>query len=154
MNLKTMPDLAEQFRVVAGLSDHTLGITVPIAAVTLGACIIEKHFTLTRNNPGPDSAFSMEPKEFKEMVDAIRTAEKALGQVQYGITTEEAKSRVFRRSLFIVKHMKKGDVFTEENLRSIRPGHGLPPKYYYTFLGRRVNRDVKKGTPLFWDMIN
>jgi pseudaminic acid synthase len=153
MNLRTIPDIAEKFGVVSGLSDHTLGIAVPIVAVTLGACIIEKHFTLFRKNHGPDSAFSLEPKEFKEMVDAIRTAEKAIGNVHYGFTEEEAKSHVFRRSLFVVKDIKKGGVFTEENVRSIRPGHGLPPKHLKDLLGRKTSRDIAKGTPVSWDMI-
>lgn len=154
MNLRTIPDIADKFGVVSGLSDHTFGIAVPIAAVILGACIIEKHFTLSRNNPGPDSAFSLEPKEFKEMVDAIRTAEKALGQVHYGITDEEAKSRVFRRSLFVVKDMKKGEVFSEDNLRSIRPGDGLPPRHLRDVIGRKASRDIERGTPLIWELIS
>ncbi|RLE08392.1 pseudaminic acid synthase, partial [Candidatus Aerophobetes bacterium] len=120
MNLRTIPHLAEAFGVPVGLSDHTLGIAVPVAAVALGACIVEKHFTLSRDVPGPDSAFSLEPHEFKAMVEAIRTAEKALGEVRYEVEEQEAKSRVFRRSLFVVKDMKAGEVFTEENVRSIR----------------------------------
>jgi pseudaminic acid synthase len=122
MNLRTIPHLAQAFNVPVGLSDHTLGVAVPVAAVALGACIIEKHFTLSRAAPGPDSAFSLEPHEFKEMVDAVRVAEKALGHVSYTVTEKEAASRVFRRSLFVVKDMKTGEVFTEENVRSIRPG--------------------------------
>jgi pseudaminic acid synthase len=153
MNLRTIPDIADKFGVVSGLSDHTLGIAVPIAAVTLGACIIEKHFTLSRKNPGPDSAFSLEPQEFRGMVDAIRTAEKALGTVHYGITDEEAKSRVFRKSLFVVKDIKKGELFTEENVRSIRPGYGLPPKYMNRIIGQSAAEDIKKGEPLAWDLV-
>lgn len=118
MNLRTMPHLAEAFSVPVGLSDHTLGIAVPVAAVALGACIIEKHFTLSRDVPGPDSAFSLEPHKFKEMVVAVRTAEKALGSVEYGVTDREASSFVFRRSLFVVQDMEVGEVFTIENVQS------------------------------------
>lgn len=153
MNLRTIPHLSEAFGVPVGLSDHTLGISVPVAAVALGACIIEKHFTLTRSTPGPDSVFSLEPHEFKQMVEAIRTAEKALGRVNYDLTKGEEASRVFRRSLFVVKDVKEGEVFTEENLRSIRPGHGLHPRYYEQLLGKRVARDLKKGEPLEWGML-
>jgi N-acetylneuraminate synthase len=148
MNLRTIPNLAEAFGVPVGLSDHTLGIAVPVAAVALGACIVEKHFTLSRDIPGPDSAFSLEPQEFKAMVEAIRTVEKALGKVHYGVSGQEVKSRVFRRSLFVVKDMKAGDVFTEENVRSIRPGYGLPPKYLQEVVGKRAQRDIRGGTPL------
>ena len=153
MNLRTIPHLADAFSVPVGLSDHTLGIAAPVAAVVLGACIVEKHFTLSRDIPGPDSAFSLEPHEFKAMVEAIRTVEKTLGKVHYGVSEREARSRVFRRSLFVVKDMKAGDVFTDENVRSIRPGYGLPPKYLPEILGRRAVRDVEKGTPLGWDLI-
>jgi N-acetylneuraminate synthase len=150
MNLRTIPHMAEAFSVPVGLSDHTLGIAVPVAAVALGACIVEKHFTLSRDIPGPDSAFSLEPQEFKAMVEAIRTVEKALGTVHYGVSERENKSRVFRRSLFVVKDVKAGDVFTEENLRSIRPGHGLAPKYLKDILGARAACDLEQGTPLHW----
>jgi N-acetylneuraminate synthase len=153
MNLRTIPHLAESFSVPVGLSDHTLGIAVPVAAVALGACIVEKHFTLSRDIPGPDSAFSLEPHEFKAMVEAIRTAEKALGKVHYGVSEREAESRVFRRSLFVVKDMKAGEVFTEENVRSIRPGHGLHPRYLKEVLGRRATQDISAGTPLTWSMV-
>ena len=148
MNLRTISHLAEAFHVPVGLSDHTLGIAVPIAAVALQACIVEKHITLSRSIPGPDSAFSLEPEEFKAMVNAIRTVEKALGTVHYSGSEQEAKSRVFRRSLFVVKDMKAGDAFTEDNVRSIRPGHGLPPKDLQRVLGQRVARDIKQGEPL------
>jgi len=154
MNLRTIPHLAQAFNVPVGLSDHSFGIAVPVAAVALGACIIEKHFTLSRDVPSPDSAFSLEPHEFEEMVDAIRVAEKALGEVHYEVSEKESKSRVFRRSLFVVKDMKAGDVFTEENVRSIRPGYGLPPKFLKEVLGRRAARDIKHGTPLSWDLIS
>ena len=150
MNLRSIPHLSEAFGVPAGLSDHTLGVAVPVAAVALGACLIEKHFTLSRATPGPDSAFSLEPDEFRAMVEAVRTAEKALGGVRYGVGPEEEKSRVFRRSLFAVKDVKAGEVFTEENVRSIRPGHGLAPKHLPEVLGRRAAEDIGRGTPLGW----
>jgi pseudaminic acid synthase len=153
MNLRTIPHLAKAFRVPVGLSDHTLGSAVPVAAVALGACLIEKHFTLSRDLPGPDSAFSLEPPEFKAMVQAVRTVEKALGRVKYGVGEEEAKNRVFRRSLFVVKDIKAGEVFTEENVRSIRPGYGLPPRHLDEVLGRRATRDLPRGTPLDWSLI-
>ncbi|MEW6540709.1 MAG: pseudaminic acid synthase [Bacillota bacterium] len=153
MNLRTIPHLARAFGVPAGLSDHTLGIAVPVAAVALGACIVEKHFTLSRSMPGPDSAFSLEPHEFKAMVEAIRAAQKALGEVHYGVSEREAASRVFRRSLFVVEDMKAGAVFTEENVRSIRPGHGLHPRHLQDVRGRRATRDIPAGTPLAWNMV-
>ena len=153
MNLRTIPHLAEAFGVPAGLSDHSFGIAVPIAAVALGACIIEKHFTLSRSEPGPDSAFSLEPQEFKAMVEAVRTVEKALGGVNYEITGKEKASRAFRRSLFVVQDMKAGDVFTERNVRSIRPGHGLPPKHIADVVGRKAARDIARGAPFQWDLL-
>jgi N-acetylneuraminate synthase len=153
MNLRTIPDLAERFDVPVGLSDHTLGIAVPVAAVALDACIIEKHFTLSRDVPGPDSAFSLEPEEFKAMVGAVRDAEKALGSISYDLTEHEKASRVFRRSLFVVKDMKAGDTFTEENIRSIRPGHGLHTRHLNNVLGKRASRNIKRGDPLLWDSI-
>jgi len=154
MNLRTIPHLAEAFGVPVGLSDHTMGIAVPVAAVALGACIVEKHLTLSRSRPGPDSAFSLEPGEFKEMVAAIRTAEQALGEVRYELTEQEAASRVFRRSLFVVADMKAGETFTPENVRSIRPGHGLAPKYLPEVLGKRAAAAIPKGTPLSFDLIS
>jgi N-acetylneuraminate synthase len=153
MNLRTIPDLAKKFGMPVGLSDHTLGIAVPVAAVALGACIIEKHVTLSRSVPSPDSAFSLELGEFRAMVEAIRTAEKALGEVKYEVSEQEAKSRIYRRSLFVVKDMKSSEIFTEENVRSIRPGHGLPPKYLKDVLGRRAKQSIKRGTPLSWQLI-
>lgn len=153
MNLRTIPHLAEAFRVPAGLSDHTLSIAVPVAAVTLGACIVEKHFTLSRAVPGPDSAFSLEPHEFKATVEAVRVAEKALGEVRYEVTEHEVASRAFRRSLFVVKDVKAGEVFTEENVRPIRPGYGLHTRYLGEVLGRRAARDIERGTPMSWDLI-
>jgi N-acetylneuraminate synthase len=153
MNLRSIPDLAKRFCVPAGLSDHTMGVAVPVAAVTLGACIIEKHLTLSRSMPGPDSAFSLEPPEFKQMVDAVRVAEQALGEVQYGLTSKEEASRVFRRSLFVVEDVKAGELFTEVNVRSIRPGHGLHTRHLPGVLGKRAARDVARGTPLSWELV-
>jgi N-acetylneuraminate synthase len=153
MNLRTIPDLSEAFKLPVGLSDHTIGMAVPVAAVALGACIVEKHITLSRETPGPDSAFSLEPQEFKSMVEAIRTAENALGKVCYGASNHEKNSRVFRRSLFVVKDMKAGEVFTEENIRSIRPGHGLLPKHLKDILGQRAARDIARGTPVDWELL-
>ena len=153
MNLRAIPHLADAFGLPVGLSDHTLGIAVPVAAVALGACIVEKHFTLSRDEPGPDSAFSLEPREFEAMVEAIRVAEKALGKVGYEVGKREAASRVFRRSLFVVKDMKAGEVFTEENVRSIRPGYGLPPRFLKAILGHRASCHVPCGTPLSWDLV-
>ncbi len=158
MNLRTIPELARRFGVPAGLSDHTIfdhgmGIAVPVAAVALGACIIEKHLTLSRSEPGPDSAFSLEPHEFKAMVDAVRVTEKALGRVYFGCSAKEASSRVFRRSLFVVQDVKRGDRFTAENVRSIRPGQGLHTRHLAEVLGRRAARDIERGTPLSWDLV-
>jgi len=147
MNLRTIPHLAQMFDVPVGLSDHTLGISVPVAAVALGACIVEKHFTLSRQTPGPDSAFSLEPQEFKTMVEAIRETEKALGRVCYEVSEHEKASRVFRRSLFVVKDMKKGELFSAENVRSIRPGYGLAPKFLPLLIGKQTKCDLKRGTP-------
>jgi pseudaminic acid synthase len=154
MNLLTIPHLAKTFGVPVGLSDHTLGIVVPVAAVALGACIVEKHFTISRGTPSPDSAFSLEPAEFKAMVEAIRIAEKARGEVRYGISQQEAKISVYRRSLFVIKDIKAGDVFTEENVRSIRPGYGLHPRNLKNILGRRASRDIRRGTPLGWELMS
>lgn len=150
MNLHTIPHLAGAFGVPVGLSDHTLGIAVPVAAVAVGACIVEKHFTLSRDEPGPDSAFSLEPEEFRQMVEAVRVAEKALGEVSYDMTAREEASRVFRRSLFVVKDVKAGEEFTAENVRSIRPGYGLHTRHLDEVLGRRAACDVERGTPLSW----
>ncbi|MBN1472357.1 MAG: pseudaminic acid synthase [Syntrophaceae bacterium] len=153
MNLRTIPHMAEAFGLPVGLSDHTLNISVPLSAVTLGACIIEKHFTLSRSIPGPDSAFSLEPHEFKAMAEAIRTAEKAIGKVNYGVMEKEAVSRVYRRSLFVVKDVKVGEIFTTDNIRSIRPGYGLSPKYIPVILGKKAKLFIEAGSPLRWDMV-
>jgi len=149
-NLITIPHLKKTFNVIPGLSDHTMGHAVAIGAVALGAKIIEKHFILDRSMGGPDSAFSMEPAEFKQMVDAIREVENALGKVSYAITPKIEKSREFARSLFIVKDVKAGEEITEENVRSIRPGYGLQPKYYKEVLAKKFRKDIEKGTPLDW----
>jgi pseudaminic acid synthase len=154
MNLRTIPHLVESFGVPVGLSDHTLSPAVPIAAVALGACIIEKHLTLSRTAGGPDSSFSLEPEEFKTMAQAVRAAEKALGEIHYGVSKEEIKGRAFRRSLFVVKNIPKGRQFTKENVRSIRPGYGLPPRYLDWVLGRIARINIKSGTPLTWDLVS
>lgn len=154
MNLKTITDLKKKFAVPVGLSDHTLGIIAPIAAIPLGACMIEKHLTLSRAIRSPDMAFSLEPQELKEMVEAIRTAEKELGSVSYDIGDQQAKSLKLRRSLFAVKDIKKGEVFTEENIHSIRPADGLHPRYLKEVLGRRAAMNIERGTPLRREMIS
>ena len=153
MNLRMIPDLGATFGLPVGLSDHTLGREAAVAAVALGACIVEKHLTLSRAVPGVDSAFSMEPHEFRTLVEAIRTVEKSLGNVYYGATEGEEKSRVFRRSLFVVEDVRKGDLFTGTNVRAIRPGQGLAPKHLSEVLGQRAARDVARGTPLAWDLV-
>jgi len=153
VNLKTIPDMAEKFKIVIGLSDHTLGISVPVASVALGAKIIEKHFTLSRSLGGPDAAFSLEPEEFKAMVKAVREVEKALGDVCYELTEKMRKNRQFSRSLFIINNIKAGEVFTEKNVRSIRPGYGLHPRYLKKILGRRATQDIERGTPLEWSLM-
>ncbi len=153
MNLRTIPELARKFNVPVGLSDHTLGIAVAVTAVALGACIIETHLTLSRADKGPDSAFSLEPDEFKTLVDAVRFAEKALGNVQFGATLREQASLAFRRSLFVVEDVKCGELFTRNNVRSIRPAHGLHTRHLSDILGRRAAHDIERGTPLTWDLV-
>jgi N-acetylneuraminate synthase len=153
VNLRVIPTMAERFDVPVGLSDHTLGTPVPVAAVALGCCILEKHFTRSRSVAGPDSAFSLEPAEFRQMVDMIRTAEAAMGSVRHSIGTREAASRVFRRSLFVVADVKAGEVLTRSNVRSIRPGSGMAPKHLESILGRRAACDIRRGTPLAWALV-
>lgn len=153
MNLRAIPVMAERFGYPVGLSDHTLGLAVPLAAVALGACIVEKHLTLSRTRGGPDSAFSLEPDEFRQLVVGIRAAERALGESRIAPTARESASRVLRRSLFVVSDIKKGELLTDENIRSIRPGHGLHTRHLTEVLGSRAARDVAKGTPLGWDMV-
>ncbi|MFZ6032415.1 MAG: pseudaminic acid synthase [Melioribacter sp.] len=151
-NLNTIPYMKEKFNTAVGLSDHTMGTVAPVVAVALGARIIEKHFILDRNLGGPDSAFSLEPDEFKKMVEEIRNAEKALGKASFEINEKIKKSRTFARSLFVVKDIKAGQPLTEENVRSIRPSYGLHPKYLKQILGRKAKTDIKKGTPLKWEL--
>lgn len=153
MNLKTIPNMKELFDCQIGLSDHTLNSSVAISAVSLGAVVIEKHFTLSRKIKTPDSFFSIEPQELKELVKNIRTVEKALGHIHYGLTAQEKKNRVFRRSLFVVKDVKAGEKFTEENIRSIRPGYGLKPKYLCKIIGKLARGNIKRGSPLTWSHI-
>lgn len=152
-NLRTIPHLKELFGCEVGLSDHTLGIGVAVAAVALGATVIEKHFTLSRAEGGVDAAFSLEPHEMKLLVEETQRAYQALGRVHYGPTESEKKSLVYRRSLYFVKDMAAGEVITEECIRSIRPGYGLPPKYYDMLLGKRVNQAVERGTAVSWEHI-
>ena len=153
MNLLTIPHLADAYGLPTGLSDHTQGTTVPVAAVAVGACIVEKHLTLSRSIAGPDSAFSLEPHEFKAMVEAVRTTEKALGRVCYGASENEKQSLIFRRSLFVVQDIKAGETFTAQNVRSIRPGHGLHTRYLDVVLGKKARINIDRGTPLSWDII-
>lgn len=152
-NLLTIPHMRELFDVQVGLSDHTLGVGVAVAAVAVGATVIEKHFTIRRSDGGVDAAFSMEPEEMKELVVETERAWKALGGIRYGPLEEERKSLAFRRSLYVAEDMKAGEAFTKSNLRVLRPGSGLPPIYYDVVLGRRVRVDTPKGTPVRWDLI-
>ncbi|MCW5752799.1 MAG: pseudaminic acid synthase [Alphaproteobacteria bacterium] len=152
-NLRTIPHLADAFDLAVGLSDHTLGTAVPVAAVALGAVIVEKHFTLKRADGGPDSAFSLEPEELATLVETCRTAWSALGAIDYGLTPSEAGNRQFRRSLYAVRQIRAGEPITQENVRSIRPGFGLPPKHLPDIIGRRAARDIAYGTPLAWELL-
>jgi N-acetylneuraminate synthase len=152
-NILTIPHLQALFGCHVGISDHTMGVGVSVAAVALGARVIEKHFTLRRADGGVDSTFSMEPEELSALVLESERAFQALGQISYGPTAAEKKSLQFRRSLFIAQDMQAGDVLTPENLRVVRPGSGLPPKFYETMLGRTVKHAVTKGTPLTWELV-
>jgi N-acetylneuraminate synthase len=152
-NIRTIPHLRELFGCEVGLSDHTMGVGVAVAAVALGATVIEKHFTLSRAEGGVDSAFSLEPAELSALVQESERAWQALGQVRYGPTEAEQKSLVFRRSIYIAVDMVEGAEFTKENLRIVRPGHGIPPRYLDEFIGRRIRRNVTAGTPLSWDLL-
>ena len=152
-NLNMIPALAKKFNTVVGLSDHSLGTIVSTTAIALGAQIIEKHFILDRKIGGPDSAFSLEPTEFKKMVDEIRMVEKTLGKESFELTEKVKRSRKFARSLFVVKDVKAGELFTEDNVRSIRPSHGLSPKYLNEIIGKKAKIDIEKGTPLKTEMI-
>lgn len=152
-NLATIPHMKTLFDVEMGLSDHTMGVGVSVAAVTLGATVIEKHFTSSRQEGGVDAAFSMEPHELKMLVEETERAWLAIGDVKYGPTAAELKSCNDRRSLYIGKDMKAGDIFTKENLRDVRPGLGLPTKYYELLLGKTIKQDAKKGTPVSWEIV-
>jgi pseudaminic acid synthase len=153
MNLQTIPEMARHFGVPVGLSDHSMDNAVAVAAVALGACIVEKHLTLSRDCKGPDSAFSLDPPQFKSMVDAIRTAERALGSVSFGPGDHESVSLPFRRSLFVVEDVKQGEPFSSQNVRSIRPAHGLHTRHLSEVLGCKAARDIQRGTPLTWDLV-
>ena len=153
-NLLTIPDIVNRFGVKSGLSDHTLGTQAPAIAVAMGASVIEKHFILDKSIGGPDAHFSLDEKEFKQMVDAVRLTEKLIGKVDYEMTKKKKKSRQFSRSLFVVEDVKKGDVLTKDNVRSIRPGFGMHPKYYKKIMGKTFNRDILRGEPLNLKMIN
>jgi len=152
-NILTIPDMKERFGCKVGLSDHTIGSGVSIASAALGASVIEKHFTLSRADGGVDSAFSIEPSEMKKLVEDCRNAALSLGSVEYGPTDAEKPSMKFRRSLYAVKDIKKGEKFTEENIRSIRPGYGMSPKYYNKLLGQYSTRDITAGTPITPEMM-
>ena len=154
MHLKTIADISKRFGVISGLSDHTLGTEIAIAAVSLGAKIIEKHVTLSRGDGGPDAAFSLEPKEIKKLVSSIRTVEKALGKVNYKISKKEAENIIFKRSVFVVKDIKKDEKFNKDNIRVIRPGYGLHPKFYEKVIGKKARRYLKIGEPLKKEDVN
>ncbi len=153
MNLRTITNIEETFGVVSGLSDHSMGIAAPVAAVALGAKIIEKHFIMDRKYGGPDAEFSLEPTEFKDMVKAVRNAEESLGEVSYTLGKKAREHRFFMRSIFVVKDIKKGEKLSPENMKVIRPGNGLAPVHYTDVIGKRTKKDVKRGTPLDWEMI-
>lgn len=152
MNLNTIPHMMNRFNLPVGLSDHSLSTTIPSAAVALGATVIEKHLTISRFDRSPDSTFSLEPDEFKRMVTGIRETEAALGKVLYSPTKHEQPSMKFRRSLFVVKDIKKGELLTEENIRCIRPGYGIAPRYLPIVYGKTAKNDIKRGTPLEFDL--
>lgn len=152
-NMSMVQDLASRFGVISGLSDHTMGSTVPVVATCFGAKIIEKHFILDRSIGGPDASFSMDEQEFTEMVKAVREAEKAIGVVDYTLTEKQIKGRDFSRSLYVVEDMMEGDIITEKNIKSIRPGFGLHPKYFHEVLGKTVNKSIEKGSRLVFEDI-
>ena len=154
MNLNVIPNMQQTFDCVCGLSDHSMGTEIPVAAVALGARVIEKHFTLSRQDGGEDSLFSMEPQEFKEMVKQIRNVEKALGKVTYELNQSQLESRIYSRSLFVVKDIKQGEKFTEDNVKSIRPGIGMHTKHWNEVLGRTARCNIKKGTPMEWKYVD
>jgi N-acetylneuraminate synthase len=150
-NIRTIPDIADRFDVVSGLSDHTLGTTVSIASVALGACVIEKHVTISRQDKGPDSEFSLEPEELRRLCVETRDAWASLGQASYALKSAEEASLKYRRSIYVVEDIPAGETISEKNIRRIRPGFGLSPRFYEDLIGRRVNRDISRGTPLSWD---
>jgi pseudaminic acid synthase len=152
-NVRTVPDLAERFGVVSGLSDHTHGSAVAVASIALGGCVVEKHFTLRRADGGPDAAFSLEPDEFRTLVEDCKRAWRSLGKATYDLQGCEKGSIAFRRSLYVVRDVAAGEALTRENVRSIRPGHGLPPKHLPAVLGRQAARDLKRGEPLDWPSV-
>lgn len=152
-NLKTLLDMKKRFGVEVGLSDHTMGITLPILSVGLGAKVIEKHFILDRSMGGVDSEFSLEPSELKSLVNGVREAQKALGEVKYTLGDDAKSNKIFGRSLFVVEDVKKGDIISEKNIKSIRPGDGMHPKYLNVVLGKTFKQDIKKGTPLKDELI-
>ena len=149
-NLARIADMAERFQCPVGLSDHTMGASVPTVAVGLGACIVEKHFTKSRAIPGPDSGFSMEPDEFKKMVQSVRIAEQAVGEITYELTDKEKNSRIFRKSIFVVENIKAGETLSPKNTRVIRPGYGMEPKYIDQVMGKTAKTNIEKGSPLTW----
>ncbi len=154
VNLNVIPNMKEIFGCIVGISDHTIGITVPIASVVLGAKIIEKHFILNKKINSMDKEFSLDPKEFKQMVDSIREVEKALGKISYRLSEKVMNIKKNARSLFAVENIKSGEILTEYNVRSIRPGCGLHPKYYHEIIGKKASMDIVKGTPLSWSLIS
>jgi len=153
MHLRAISTLSSVFDVPIGLSDHSMGSVVPIAAVALGACIVEKHLSLSRDLPGPDRAFSLEPDEFREMVNVIRITEKALGSSELKVSEKEAASQNFRRSLFVVEDIRAGEPFSADNVRIIRPGQGLAPRHLDSIIGQISASDIKRGTPLQWELV-
>lgn len=153
-NLRTIPNLAVTFGVVSGFSDHTLGITAPVAAVTLGAKVIEKHFILDKSIGGPDADFSLDKEEFSEMIKAVRDTEQLLGKVDYSMSEKKKKSRQFSRSLYVAENIEKDEMITEKNVRSVRPGYGLHPKYLSQIIGKKAACNLLKGTPIRWDDVN
>jgi pseudaminic acid synthase len=153
-NLITIPDIISRFGVKSGLSDHTLGTEAPSLAVAMGATVIEKHFILDKSIGGPDAHFSLDEKEFKAMVDVVRLTEKMMGKIDYEMTEKKKKSREFSRSLFVAENISKGEIITEKNIRSVRPGHGLHPKHYYEVLGKVATCDIKKGTPFSFGLVS
>jgi len=152
-NLRTIPDIARRFNVLSGLSDHTIDNATAVASVALGACLIEKHFTLNRNGGGADDSFSLEPLELKQLCDDTRTAWASLGKVNYERTEAEMGNLKFRRSLYVVENIKCGDILTENNVRSIRPGFGIAPKHYFNILGKKAKHNIAKGTALQFHLL-